>query len=218
MTTSLIIDIETSALPESELLSIMPPFDPAAVRCGNLRDPVKIADKIAEAESEYKSNYLDRAALDPLTGRVVAMGVLYPFDSNRIQILCEDDEAKMLTEFWSLCHTGTLNTIIGFNICLFDLPFLVRRSWKHKIAVPRSLREGRYWNRDIVDLRDSWQLGDRQAHGSLNSIAKHLGVGEKTGSGKDFAALLISDRAKAMEYLNTDLILCAKVAERMGVI
>ena len=61
-------------------------------------------------------------------------------------------------------------------------------------------------------------MGDRQARGSLDAIAKHLGIGAKTGSGADFAKLWQSDRAKAVEYLRNDIELTAKLAEVLGVL
>ena len=70
---------------------------------------------------------------------------------------------------------GRVHQLVGFNIYPFDLPFLFRRSWKHRVEVPFGIRRGRYWADEMVDLRDGWQLGDRQARGSLDSIAKHLG-------------------------------------------
>ena len=51
---------------------------------------------------------------------------------------------------------------------------------------------------------------------SLDTIAKHLGVGAKNGSGADFAALWQSDRAKAADYLRNDLQLTARIAEALG--
>jgi uncharacterized protein YprB with RNaseH-like and TPR domain len=106
--------------------------------------------------------------------------------------------------------------MVGFNCWAFDLPFLIRRSWKHRIPVPLGIRRGRYWSDQMVDLRDAWQLGDRQARGSLESIARHLGVGAKNGSGAEFAKLWRSDRAKAVEYLRNDLELTACIAETLG--
>jgi hypothetical protein len=69
----------------------------------------------------------------------------------------------------------------------------------------------------MVDLRDGWQLGDRQARGSLDSIAKHLGLGGKNGDGKAFAELWRSDREKAAAYLRNDLELTARIAGALGV-
>ena len=211
---TIIFDIETGPLPESELAVLLPPFDPAEVKTGNLKDEAKIAAKLAEAEANHRRDFFDRAALDPLTGRVVAVGLLYP-DSGEFHVIGHDDEAATLREFWDVCRgqQGRINQMVGFNTHLFDLPFLIRRSWKHRVPVPFGIRRGRYWSDEMVDLRDGWQLGDRMAKGSLDVIAKHLGVGAKNGDGKAFAELWASDRAQAVAYLRNDVQLTAKVAE-----
>jgi hypothetical protein len=212
-------DIETGALPETELAALLPPFDPAEVKTGNLKDPDKVAAKVAEAEANHRRDFLEKAALDPLTGRVFAIGLLYP-DSGEFVVIGHDDEAATLREFWETTkgEMGRINEMVGFSSNAFDLPFLIRRSWRHRVPVPFGIRRGRYWSDEMVDLRDAWQLGDRQARGSLDTIAKHLGVGAKNGSGADFAALWQSDREKATEYLRNDLQLTARVAEALGVV
>ena len=214
---TIIFDIETGPLPESELAALLPPFDPAEVKTGNIKDPDKIAAKVAEAEANHRRDFFDRAALDPLTGRVVAVGLLYP-DSGEFHVIGHEDEAATLREFWDVCRgqQGRINQMVGFNTHLFDLPFLIRRSWKHRVAVPLGIRRGRYWSDEMLDLRDGWQLGDRMAKGSLDVIAKHLGVGAKNGDGKAFAGLWASDRAQAVAYLRNDVQLTAKVAEVLG--
>src|SRR5476651_2330269 len=73
---TIVFDLETGPLAESELSALLPPFDPADVKTGNLKDPAKIAEKIAEAEANHKRDFIERAALDPLTGRVLAIGVI----------------------------------------------------------------------------------------------------------------------------------------------
>jgi uncharacterized protein YprB with RNaseH-like and TPR domain len=215
---TIIFDVETGPLAESELSTLLPPFDPAEVRTGNTKDPEKIAAKIAESETNHRRDFFDRAALDPLTGRVVAIGVLYP-DSGEYDIIGHDDEARTLGAFWEVCRgeNGRVNQMIGFNTHGFDLPFLIRRSWKHGVEVPYGIRRGRFWGDEMVDLRELWQLGDRQARGSLDSIAKHLGVGAKNGDGKAFAELWRSDRKQAEAYLHNDLKLTAKIAHALGI-
>jgi 3'-5' exonuclease len=220
-------DIETSALPETELAALVPPFDPAEVKTGNIKDPEKIAAKIAEAQANHRREFFEKAALDPLTGRVLAVGVLTrtphpdPLPSAEREetffIIGHDDEAQTLREFWELCRgeMGRINEMVGFNTHAFDLPFLIRRSFKHRVPVPFGIRRGRYWGDEMVDLREIWQLGDRQARGSLDSIARHLGVGMKNGDGGAFAELWRSDRAKAVEYLRNDLELTAKIADAL---
>jgi hypothetical protein len=225
-----IFDVETGPLAESELSALLPPFDPTEVKTGNLKDPAKIAEKIAEAEANHRRDFFDKAALDPLTGRVVAIGML-DLETDHFFIIGHDDEAQTLREFWQLTRgdMGRINPLIGFNICNFDLPFLIRRSWKHRVVVPFGIRRGRYWGDQVVDLRDAWQLGDRQARGSLDAIAKHLGVGAKlaapaangeikTIKGGEFAGLWESNRDLAEAYLRNDVELTAKVADVLGVV
>jgi hypothetical protein len=225
-----IFDVETGPLAESELSALLPPFDPAEVKTGNLKDPAKIAEKIAEAEANHRRDFFDKAALDPLTGRVIAIGML-DLETDYFFIIGHDDEAETLREFWQLTRgdMGRINPLIGFNICNFDLPFLIRRSWKHRVAVPFGIRRGRYWGDQVVDLRDAWQLGDRQARGSLDTIAKHLGVGAKlaapaaneeikTIKGGEFAGLWESSRDLAEAYLRNDVELTAKIADVLGVV
>jgi len=220
---TIVFDVETGPLAESELSALLPPFEPAEVKTGNIKDPEKVAAKIAEAEVNHRRDFFDRAALDPLTGRVIAIGVMAMAEGGKrkaeVYIIGHEDEARTLSEFWDVTRgeMGRLNPMIGFNIFGFDLPFLFRRSWKHRVPVPFGLRRGRYWNDQLLDLRDAWQLGDRQARGSLDSIAKHLGVGAKNGDGKAFAQLWQSDRKQAEAYLRNDIELTAKVAEALGV-
>jgi hypothetical protein len=150
---------------------------------------------------------------------VLAVGVLYPY-SREYLVIADDDERQVLREFWNLSRgeMGRINQMVGFNCHLFDLPFMVRRSWKHRIPVPAGIQRGRYWSEQMVDLRDEWQLGDRQARGSLDSIAKHLGLGEKTGDGKAFAQLWQTDRVQALAYLRNDVELTAKMGEVLGAV
>ncbi len=227
---TIIYDIETGPLPEADLAALLPPFDPTDIKTGNLKDPEKIAAKLAEAEMNHRRNFFEQAALDPLTGRVVAIGLLKPTPHpsplpraerekiGEFHVIGHDDEATTLREFWDVTRgeMGRINQMIGFNSNAFDLPFLIRRSWKHRVPVPFGIRRGRYWAEQMIDLRDAWQLGDRQARGSLDVVAKHLGVGAKNGSGADFAKLWQSDRAKAVEYLRNDVELTARVADALG--
>lgn len=222
-----IVDIETGPLAEQELAAMLPAFDPAEVKVGNL-GPEKAAQKVAEAEAAQRRECFRKAALDPLTGRVLAIGML-ELETDEAVILGDDSatapgteaaERDVLGQFWERLRGdgGRVHAVVGFNSHQFDLPFLVRRSWKHGVPVPLGVRRGRYWNDQFVDLREWWQLGDRQARGSLDAVARHLGVGEKTGRGADFARLWWEDRAMAEAYLENDLRLTLKVAQALGVI
>ena len=202
-------DIETGPLSDAELTAITPPFDPAEVKCGNLKDPDKIAAKLQEAETNYLRDIRDKAALDALTGRVLAIGL---DDQNGKSCIAEHSEADTLGEFWMRYKCST-NHFVGFNIFSFDLPFLIKRSLHHRIKIPPSVRKGRYWGDQFIDLRDIWQCGDRKAKGSLDTICKFLGIEGKNGNGKDFARLFELNREKALEYLENDLRMTRQVGE-----
>jgi 3'-5' exonuclease len=214
---TIFFDIETGPLPDQELNQMVPPFDPTEVKVGNLKDPEKITAKRAEAEANHRREFVERAALDPLTGRVLAIGLLSEKD-REFRVLGNEDEATMLLEFWAECRGegGKANCMIGFNTRAFDLPFLIRRSFKHRVGIPFGIRRGRYWCDEMVDLREEWQLGDRQARGSLDTVARYLGVGQKNGHGDEFARLWKEDRERAVAYLRTDLELTAGIAEALG--
>ena len=163
---TIIFDIETGPLPLSELH--IPPFNPADVKLGNTKDPDKIADKIQAAEANHANDYIRSAALDALSGQVLCIGYRKQDQETAVLSAGADGEAAMLRQWWALLnYYERTPRLVGFNIKAFDLPFLIKRSWKHRITPPYWLRQGRYWNDLVVDLREVWQLGDSRAHGSL---------------------------------------------------
>ena len=175
-------DIETGQLPRAEVDTFLPEFETPK----NYKDEAKIAEALAKKESEW----FKKAALAVSTGKVLAVG--YCTDENDITVL-EVEEASILTAFWNaVTYRGAfLQKLVGFNSNSFDIPFLVRRSWKLGVSVPQSLFKVSYGrvrlNANCIDMLDFWSFGTRDSI-KLRDLAKFLGVGEKTGSGADFAA------------------------------
>lgn len=201
---NVLFDIETSALPLDELEKSMPVFEASKV----LKDP----DKIAADIEKKRQSYVADAALDPLTGKVLVVGTFDDLGFDTIS----GDEKSILERFWILASDALAGgQLIGFNCNSFDLPFMVKRSWHHGIRPPKELRDGRYWHRGIIDLREIWQMGDRQAIGGLDAVSRFFGLEGKSGSGKDFAATWESDRPAALKYLETDLMLTKRLYEVM---
>lgn len=205
----LIYDIETG--PETdEVLALM---EPEFTAPANYKDTAKIAEKIEEQREAWR----EKAALCATTGRVLAIGMA---DEGGIRILSdEEDEAGMLREFWSLARPdGGWRYLIGFNSNRFDIPFIVRRSYKLGVPVPKGVTNGRYLNPRFIDIMDAWKVGDYQASISLDRLAKHLGCGSKNGNGADFARLLVEDREAAMAYLENDIRMTLAVARKVGLV
>ena len=205
--TTTFLDIETASLPPDQLAKVKPEFTAAK----NLKDPAKIAADIAEKEQAW----LDRAALDAVSGQVLCIGTLggpkdfFPLHSS--------NEVTTLTLGWQWLEQTLAagNQVVGFCIFHFDLPFLIRRSYIHNVRVPGAIRRGRYWADGLIDIADIWACGNRDQTISLDRLAKVLGVPAKLGSGADFAGLWQTDREAALAYLKRDCEIVRDVYQRM---
>lgn len=207
-----VFDVETAGLPPEHILGMAPDFEAPS----NWKDPAKIEAEIARKREQW---LLD-AALSPLTGQVIAVGIKACHGLAALKMGLPENE--LLGWFWEaqdkLVAADFAAKFVGFYSNRFDLPFLLRRSWKHGVAVPEFIVNGTYLSDRFIDLARRWELGNREDRISLDRLCKFLGVGEKTGNGKDFAELLKTDPAKAEEYLRTDLSLTELCARRMGMI
>lgn len=204
----IIFDIETGCLPEEDVRVLMQEFSAPK----NYTDPAKIRANI-EAQ---KREWIEGAALSALTGAVLCIGTLKEGIPHMLQ---HETEAVNLEDFWNIWRDdyGDQLKMVGFACRSFDIPFLVRRSWRHGVGVPKDALHLRF--RDggkLIDLQDEWQLntGDPKKI-SLNTLAKFMGLGSKTGEAKDFHLLWNSDRPKAVAYLENDLRLTAALADKI---
>lgn len=203
-----VFDIETAGFAEADIIHLAPKFEAPS----NYKDPEKIAAAIAE----QKANWLKRAALSPITGRVLAIGIK-PRDAFPIifEAPTPEDERSIIVGFWDYVKEGEFwSAMEGWNVEGFDLPFLIKRSWKLRIPVPMALvMSGRYLAPRFVDLMRTFQAPNyREDFTSLDTAAKFLGVGAKTGSGAHFAETYATDRAAALAYLENDLSLTEAVS------
>jgi predicted PolB exonuclease-like 3'-5' exonuclease len=206
-----IIDIETIALPDEQLASVKPTFEPPA----NYKDPEKIRANLADQEARWK----EQAALSAMTGRVAVIGVLSPVGKFDYSLIVNElDEADFIREFWVNYGHGSL---IGWNIKGFDLPFLIQRSWILGLRVPSGIFNGRYFSQEFcIDLMERWACCQPGSKGiaSLDSVSRACGMGGKTINGSDFAKLWAEDKQKALNYCHDDCSLTLSLAKRMGVL
>ena len=241
---AIVFDIETGALPWEEVEKFyeppagLAPWNDDMVRYGVTKDVTKKKEKYDQVRADYETKlarqaadneahrleWLSRGALSPLTGRVLAVGLR---SERGTAILGGDgeEEWKVLTDFWLsyMSARAASRRMVGFNIFGFDLPFLIRRSWFHGVAVPESLLEkGRYWSPVFCDLMQVWGCGNYGERVSLDTAARYFGVGQKPDgvTGADFGRLWAGppeDRQKALAYLTNDLDMTWQIAERLGV-
>lgn len=184
----------------------------------------KTPQLLADAESEHKAAFLSKAALEPTTGRVLAIGY-HRVDTGKGAIDFVADqrgEDRLLAKFWDQYQQrrNAGEKIAGHNIFGFDLPFLIRRSWALSIDVPETVMKGRYFDSIFVDTQDVWLCGRRWGSepANLDVIDKFFGGSGKNGNGAEFARLFETDRNAALAYLRNDLEITARVAGCMGVV
>lgn len=220
-------DIETEPLAEDVLRQMLPEFDQDSVAVGNLKDPAKIAEKIAAARESHESKFFERAALSAETARVLI--VSYHSDAGTA-IQARDDsgagpsEEKLLTDFWTTASKARAKqrSLVGVFIHGFDLPFLCRRSWLLGLDVPTWVRNGRYWDKTFVDLCDLWRCGQQfgDVSASFETLARAFGTpGKPDGcTGKLFYQAWRENREAAINYAKSDVVQPAIWARQMGVL
>lgn len=216
------IDIETA--PDPALLAEIPEPE---VALGNLKDPAKIAEKIAAA----KAAQVERAALDPYFARVLVVSTAWRVDNdNSISALSfiawPDKERWAFTEFWE--HLHSFERFATFNGAGFDLPFLRVRSALHGLRTPR-IDTGRYSTIDpAAEHLDVYRFLAEQAPGygpgsplgykqNLDFFARRL-LGEEPAWGEtnksNLAVLFEQGRGgEVVASCEQDAILTLKLAE-----
>lgn len=205
----IIVDIETSAKPESELN--FPEFEPSKV----LKDPEKIKADIDKKKAEW----ISECALHADRSRALVIGVLFVNGNSEKFETFEGNEKEMLINFWNVYSNNEYYHLIGHYIKGFDIPFLIRRSWINGI-VPKEFKNGRYLCDRFIDTMDSWACGTRDTI-SLDNLSKIFGLHGKNGKGSEFSSLYSEggvSREKALAYLRNDLKLTQEVAKIMGLI
>jgi hypothetical protein len=90
------LDIETVALPVEKRAGGKP--DVGDIKLGNLKDPAKIAAKIAETMAEWEAG--DGCALRADEGRVALVGIAV--DDGPVVSICNEDEGDLLIQVWQI--------------------------------------------------------------------------------------------------------------------
>ena len=224
-------------------------FDPGEVKLGNMKAADKIEAKIeAErqkfdiaketvvsnidtARTEAWQTFRDRAALSPLTGRVLAVGWWNPDtpDSEAVYILEGKEtvsEKEVIEHFLGLADAVLSDggSLVGHNIVGFDLPFLLRRGLKYGIRPPKTVTNAltQYRPSNLIDTMREWQFGNRtEGFVKLDQLAAFFGTRRKNGDGADFGTKFFGtpeERIEALEYLNNDVMMTVEVAAKMRLI
>ncbi len=169
--------------------------------------------KYSQTEEE-KINVEKRLSLYPLTGEIVAIGILNP-DSLKGCVLFQDSdsglkkieedgivyeaggEKDILKKFWELIKA--YDQVITFNGRGFDIPFLMIRSAVNKIRPSKNLMGYRFDHKNHCDLLEQLTFYGAIRKFNLDFYAKSFGIKSSKDEGIDGS--MVQDLYKKGKYI-----------------
>lgn len=165
-------------------------------------------------DEEEKENVKKSTGLYPLTGRIVAVGMLNPetmrgcmlFDDNgeKTEKFEEDgivfeagSEKEILENFWD--RVKTYQQVITFNGRGFDAPYLILRSAINNVRPTKNLMGYRYDAKEHCDLMDQLTFYGAVRKYNLDFYAKAFRVKSSKDEGVDGS--MVGELYKSGKYL-----------------
>jgi DNA polymerase elongation subunit (family B) len=170
--------------------------------------------KYGETEEE-KADIKKRLGLYPLTGEIVAIGMLNPdtmkgcmlFQNNGGQeekleengiVFESGGEKEILEKFWD--RLRSYDQVITFNGRGFDAPYLMIRSAIHKVRASKNLMGYRYDARVHCDLMEQLNFYGATRKYTLDFYAKSFGIKSSKDAGVDGS--MVGDLYKEGKFLD----------------
>jgi len=154
-----------------------------------------------DAATKQEQTDSDRGALDPLTGRIVCVGLIFLKDRHEAESglsLISRDEKVLLQRFWAYIGEKRISSFVAHNGLGFDLPFLWKRSVINQVKPSLGLDLRRYRNDFIYATMAIWANWDPRSYPKLDALAAGLEVGRKSGTGTEVAALWANGKYKEL--------------------
>jgi len=146
---------------------------------------------------------IETTGLDPFTDRITCICAKCGVDQ---ECFMDQDEAKMLREFWGWLSAIPDPVIVGFNIYTFDIPFIHKRCLKHDVGAPFCLKE------NYIDLR--FELKYPSSFGTFEQYLNFIDL-RKNGDGLKAIELWRNERYDELKkYCMMDVELVEKLFER----
>ncbi len=169
---------------------------------------------------KYKKSFeefLAETGLDGTFGRIFCIS--YAINDEMIHCICDDDEKKMLENFWEAAKEVDL--FIGFNIMDFDLKYIIQRSIIHGVKPKTKVRLSfaRYRSEPIYDAMHEWNQWGYGKNVSLDSLARALGLGssKKNMDGSEVFTYYKKGKYKEIcNYCNADVEVTRNIYKKMN--
>ncbi len=215
-TPRLVLDLETCAI-----AGVADYLEPQSAP-SNYKDPVKIADYIANAEREA----VERAALKIDLGRICAIGwMLEGRDIEPVVRICRDEteERGALIDLYKeiLLPTTAQRPLVSFNGLRFDLPYIMRRCQYLDLKQP-FLSVDKY-RTPHIDLMAQLSFNQTEHQHSLMFYAKRFGLPIPEGAAEVDGSMiqgLVNEGAweAVRAHCASDVLLTYGLAARLGYI
>lgn len=157
--------------------------------------------------------YIRNTSFQGEFGRIFCVG--YAKDDQRVECL-SGDERKIIKDFWQLAQGADL--FIGHNILEFDLRFIYKRSYIHRIKPSRELPFARYRSDPIFDTMKEWEKWGAQG-ASLHRLSLALGLASPKEKGIDGSQVydfyLKGKHKEIVEYCKRDVEAVREIYKRI---
>lgn len=171
-------DIET--IPDQSKVSLLPEPE---VKLGNVKDPIKIAEKIKEA----KDKQIEKMGINPLFGRICS-SAFFGDEQNEFKVIktiSDTEEIELIN--WTLDNLRKSNIIITFNGMEFDFPYIYIRAAILKIEMPQLYPTLGQWLKrytitphcDLYKVLTGWKAYSSSSGMNLDTVGQVI-----NGSGK----------------------------------
>ena len=125
--------------------------------------------------------YLNKAAFLPEFGKIICMSFgMFTNDNKHVATIIDKDDANLMTRLakvFTKASDSKKFPICGFNIRLFDIPWIIKKMYKYDIDIPRCLnfQNMKPWEINIMDLSELWKSTGKSPV-SLDEMTYELGI------------------------------------------
>lgn len=193
-----VLDIETLPIPRDSWMTLTD------------RPAPRTPDDTLEHDEAY-----EKAKFQGAFCRIICLGaLLLPQNgSPKAMVWYGDDEPAILSKFWSTIQLESVGQAApGFQYIThngfgFDFPILWQRSVIHQIRPTKMPSLTRFRTDAIYDTCEVWSNWDARGRIKLDTLARVLGVPQKSGHGSDVAPRWLQGAHREVaEYCLQDLI------------
>lgn len=122
--------------------------------------------------------YVEKSPMIPEFAKIicVSFGLI---SGDKVMTIYEDDEKKLMSKLHNVLEKASESKKIlcGFNIKLFDVPFIIKKFYKHGFTLPQYINFVglKPWEINILDVAEVWK-GFGKNMSSLEEVMYELGI------------------------------------------